>query len=111
MFIKDAGFEVMNTFHIGDVRPQASVGECSLLRGGLGQVGKRIVTGIVVEAVMPHKSAQAEQRGRADLMSPAWRDIVSLDLRALVLQRGLRIKRIRRLEPGTGIGNIQVYEV
>src|SRR5271169_4185169 len=126
---------VVNPFHIRQIRPQASVGQLSILSDTLplkvdgAKVSKRIAAGVVVELVPANKGAQGKNGGRAEQPRSGWRDVEGFDLRTLIRQphdiairvqasvadydtiprrRILGIEGIRRLEPGARVAEVQM---
>ncbi len=88
LLIGGSHLDVVDAFHIGDIRAQAGVGQRPVLADGFlldgAEVGKRIVAGVVVVLVAPDKAAQREHRIGIERPGPRWRDVEGLDLRALV---------------------------
>src|SRR4029077_4457440 len=98
---------VVPSLHIGKVRAQARIGELPVLHEGFRQIRKRVSTGIVIEAVVPDECTRAQQLSPTKKVRPTGRDILGLNLRALILIRGRRVERIRLLEPGARVTGIQ----
>ena len=81
---------VVNPFHVREIRPQASVGQRSILSDGFplkvdgAEVSKRIAARVVVELVPANKGTQGKHRGRTEQPRPGRRDVEGFDLRTLV---------------------------
>src|SRR5712671_6509286 len=63
VLIRGARLQIVNTFHIRNIRTNSHIRESSVLYQCLllkawGEIGEGITAGIIVELVMPHESAQ-----------------------------------------------------
>ena len=85
-----ADFQIIDTLDVGKIRVNPRVGEGTVLGDGRGlQVGgprsaRGLALGIVVIAVPADESAQVEDRMVADDVRVGGRDVVGVDLGALV---------------------------
>ena len=97
MLKRGSDLHVVSAFHVGHVGVNPGVGERPILTGGCAlQVAAEIVewisAWIVVVVISPYESANSNNRGRANQVRPARRDVESLDLRPLI--RGPKERRV-----------------
>jgi hypothetical protein len=106
LLIGDSHFYILNPFCVREIRQRAGVRQRSVLRNALRlkrtKVRKRILTRVVIVAVMPHEAAEGEHQARVDEAGPGRRNIVSLDLGELICRpnralSGLPVTPIFRL--------------
>src|SRR5260370_7156220 len=81
--------DVVDAFHVGDVRPQAEIGEFPVLGDRLRiqrwrKIREGISARIEVVLVLASETTKRKQRVRTDNVRPSGRDVISYDLRALV---------------------------
>src|SRR5260370_29154468 len=72
---------------------------------------ERVGVRVIIEAAVPLEAAKREQCARAEEVGPTGGDVVGLDLRPLVLECRLGVKRVGRVEPGARVGGVQVDSV
>src|SRR2546426_5747256 len=101
----------MNALDVGKITAKTQVRQLAFLSGGFGNVRKRICARVIVEQVVPREKPDIEQRAGAEQVSPGRREIVRLDLCALILAGRHCIKRVRILEPGTRIAAVQMNRI
>src|SRR5260370_31103499 len=72
---------------------------------------ERVGVRVIIEAAVPLEAAKREQCARAEEVGPTGGDVVGLDLRSLVLECRLGVKRVGRLEPRARVAGVQVDSV
>ena len=78
-------FHVMDALHIGKIAAQTQVGQLALLSGSLGKIRQGICAGVIVELVVPCEEGDIQQGAGAEQVGPSRRNVVGLDLCALIL--------------------------
>src|ERR1700756_2138196 len=88
LLIGDTRLHVVNPFNERNIREYASVRQSSVLTNSLRlkwtKVRVRILTGVIVVAVMPHEAAEGKHGARINQARPGRSDVIGLDLGTLV---------------------------
>ena len=138
LLVHCSGFHVVNALHVRHTRASARIRQGAILAYGLllevrgPEIGEGIAAWIIVVRVAPHVKARGQHGVGTDQVIPSWRDVECADFGALIRGtnhvavriesavrhhdaipwRGiLRVERIRRLKPGTGVAHVQMQRV
>src|SRR5580704_2227355 len=89
MFKGCSRLDVVNAFHIRDIRAKACIGEFPVLAESLrlkvrSQIVKGVRARVVVKLIPTYKTAKRKHRGRPDQTCPGRRDVKRPNLRALI---------------------------
>ena len=91
-------FEVMDSFDVRQIGPDAHVIESPLLADGLGLVRKWIRAGIIPDLVKPVIRVDCQECVWIEGMDISRRDVQRADQLSLVLPQSLLVERIREIE-------------
>ena len=75
----------MDALHIGKIAAQTQVGQLALLSGSFGKIRQGICAGVIVELVVSCEKGDIQQGAGAEQVGPSRRNVVGLDLCALIL--------------------------
>src|SRR6202021_875935 len=90
MLIRDAGLQIVNALHVGNIRTRAGIRQRASLTDRLELkigcvIGKGVAAGVVIELVPPDVAAEGKYDVRSNQAGPCGRNIQRLNFRALVL--------------------------
>jgi hypothetical protein len=96
-----AYLEIVNAFHIREVRTQTGIGQASALAECRGLIGKRVGAGEIPHPVLPNPCARIEQSCLTEQVCESGRDVERPHELPLILPGRKLIVIVRLLEPGT----------